>query len=144
MKEIHKTNGRFLKTNFYRKLVSGAVHNIFSTIDPKFHAEHRRLLASPISDSSLTRLEPSIADRVGLTIRRMAEEQDARGAIDVFKWWLFMTSDIIGELSFGESFGMLESGKVREDGWNKQGYTDGDRKTNIFSTWRACHPLELS
>ncbi|CAG7922134.1 unnamed protein product [Penicillium olsonii] len=114
VKEIHKTNGRFLKTNFYRKLVSGAVHNIFSTIDPKFHAEHRRLLASPISDSSLTRLEPSIADRVSLTIRRMAEEQDARGAIDVFKWWLFMTTDIIGELSFGESFGMLESGKKNQ------------------------------
>jgi hypothetical protein len=31
---------------------------------------------------------------------------------DVFKWWLFMATDIIGELSFGESFRMLEAGKV--------------------------------
>lgn len=112
MKEIHKTNSRFLKTDFYRKLVAGAAHNVFSTVDPKFHADHRRLLASPISDSSISRLEPVIADRIRLTIRRMVEEMDSRGVADVFKWWLFMATDIIGQLSFGESFGMLESGKV--------------------------------
>lgn len=42
----------------------------------------------------------------------MAEEIQDRGATDVFKWWLFMATDIIGELSFGESFRMLEAGKV--------------------------------
>ncbi|CAG8196044.1 unnamed protein product [Penicillium salamii] len=114
VKEIHKTNSRFLKTDFYRKLVAGAAHNVFSTVDPKFHADHRRLLASPISDSSISRLEPVIADRIRLTIRRMVEEMDSRGVADVFKWWLFMATDIIGQLSFGESFGMLESGKKNQ------------------------------
>jgi cytochrome P450 len=112
VKEIHKTNSRFLKTDFYRKLVAGAAHNVFSTTDPKFHAFHRRLLASPISDSSLTRLEPLIGEKIRLAVRRICEEMESRGAADVFKWWLFMATDIIGELSFGESFGMLESGKV--------------------------------
>lgn len=35
-----------------------------------------------------------------------------RGAVDVYKWWMFMATDVIGELSFGESFRMLEYGKV--------------------------------
>lgn len=42
----------------------------------------------------------------------MGEEMKARGAADIFKWWLFMASDIIGELSFGESFHALEQGEV--------------------------------
>ncbi|KAJ5350576.1 hypothetical protein N7541_008303 [Penicillium brevicompactum] len=114
VKEIHRTNTRFLKTDFYRKLVAGAAHNVFSTTDPKFHAQHRRLLATPISDSSLSRLEPLIASRVHLTVSKIAAEIESRGAADVFKWWLFMATDIIGELSFGESFGMLESGKKNQ------------------------------
>lgn len=51
-------------------------------------------------------------DRVHMAISRMAEETQSRGVIDVFKWWLFMATDIIGELSFGESFRMLEAGEV--------------------------------
>jgi len=42
----------------------------------------------------------------------MGEEMKTRGAADVLKWWLFMASDIIGELSFGESFHGLEHGEV--------------------------------
>lgn len=42
----------------------------------------------------------------------MSEEMKSRGVADVFKWWTFMATDIIGELSFGESFRMLEHGKV--------------------------------
>jgi hypothetical protein len=45
-------------------------------------------------------------------MQRMEEEFKTRGATDVYKWWMFMTTDIIGELSFGESFQMLESGEV--------------------------------
>ncbi|KAJ9486076.1 hypothetical protein VN97_g7272 [Penicillium thymicola] len=87
------------------------MENVFSTTDPHFHSNRRRLLASPISDTSLHQHEYLITDRVKMTISRMAEEIQNRGATDVFKWWLFMATDIIGELSFGESFRMLEAGK---------------------------------
>lgn len=42
----------------------------------------------------------------------MRNELETRGVADVFKWWFFMATDIIGELSFGESFRILEMGKV--------------------------------
>lgn len=38
---------------------------------------------------------------------------ETRGCTDVYKWWFFFTTDVIGELTFGESFKMLELGKVR-------------------------------
>lgn len=49
-----------------------------------------------------------------MAINRMDEEMGKRGAADVFKWWLFMATDVIGELSFGESFRMLEAGEVMQ------------------------------
>lgn len=86
---------------------------MFSTTDTAFHSSRRRLLASPISDSSLHRVEPLIRQRIELAVSRISEEIQSRAAADVFKWWMFMATDIIGELSFGESFRMLEMGKVR-------------------------------
>lgn len=49
---------------------------------------------------------------MALAVDRMKEEMKSRGATDVFKWFLFMATDVIGELTFGESFRMLELGEV--------------------------------
>ncbi|KAJ5454167.1 uncharacterized protein N7458_005123 [Penicillium daleae] len=111
VKEIHKTNSRFLKSDWYLKLVPNGSETMFSTTDQQLHSSRRRLLASPISDSSLTRMEPIILSRVHMAINRITEEMGRRGAADVFKWWLFMATDVIGELSFGESFRVLEAGE---------------------------------
>lgn len=115
VKEIHKGNAGYLKTDFYTRLVAALIPNVFSTLDPKYHAQHRRLLASPISATSLVQHEPLIREKIHLTISRITEEISSRGAADVYKWWMFMATDIIGELSFGESFKMLELGKVGEE-----------------------------
>lgn len=37
---------------------------------------------------------------------------ESRGAVDIFKWNLFLATDVVGELSFGESFKTLENGAV--------------------------------
>ena len=65
-----------------------------------------------MSKSSLKSVEPIVKARVDLAMQKMAEETKSRGCVDVMKWWLFMATDIIGELSFGDSFRMLEIGKV--------------------------------
>ncbi|KAJ5641094.1 hypothetical protein N7528_000719 [Penicillium herquei] len=113
-REIHRTNTRFMKSQFYEFLIAKGFQSMFNTSDPKFHAARRRLLATPISDSSLSKLEPLISSRVHLAVDKISEEMESRGAADVFKWWLFMATDIIGELSFGESFRMLESGEKNQ------------------------------
>lgn len=81
-------------------------------MDPEFHHRHRRLLAGPLSESSLKYMIPQVDARVKLAIERIGEEMESRGAADVFKWWRFMTTDVIGELTFGDSFRMLELGHV--------------------------------
>lgn len=95
-------------------MVAKNFQNMFSTRDPKFHSSRRRLLATPISDSSLSKHEPLISSRINLAIDRIEQEMNSRGVADVFKWWLFMATDVIGELTFGESFQMLESGEKNQ------------------------------
>lgn len=87
--------------------------NVFNAIDPISHRARRRLLASPISDSSLKLFEPIVRSKIILAVSKIQDELEDSGTSDILKWWLFMGTDIIGELSFGESFYMLESGKVQ-------------------------------
>ena len=65
-----------------------------------------------MSEASIRQLEPIVADKVRLCVEQMANEARQRGCLDAFKWWCFLATDTIGELSFGESFRMLEKGEV--------------------------------
>ncbi|CAG7978278.1 unnamed protein product [Penicillium nalgiovense] len=99
--DLHEKYGPIVRTGpnrspWYRTLLPNGMENVFSTTDPHFHSNRRRLLASPISDTSLHQHEYLITGRVKMTIARMAEEIQNRGTTDVFKWWLFMATDIIG------------------------------------------------
>jgi hypothetical protein len=81
-------------------------------------------------------MEPIIADKARLAVSRAGEEMQERGVADVFKWWLFMATDIIGELSFGKSFEMLES-KVEKSTAGNRSMADVCRKTSTSSTSNA-------
>lgn len=110
-REIHKVGAGYLKSNWYRKLGYQGSETLFSTTNPKFHADRRRMLSGPISEQNVLKMEPLINERIYMAIARM-EEEARTGTVDIFKWWTFMATDVIGELSFGESFRMLELGKV--------------------------------
>ncbi|KAI8716325.1 hypothetical protein NCS52_00925700 [Fusarium sp. LHS14.1] len=113
VKEIHSVKGGYKKSRFYELLVPGTT-NVFNSTDTEFHRRHRRILSSPLSESSIKTVELAVDQKVKLVISKMVEEMTARQVTDVAKMWLFMATDIISELSFGESFGMLEAGKKNQ------------------------------
>jgi cytochrome P450 len=56
-------------------------------------------------------MEPLVRSRIDLAIEKIRSEASSRrGVADIYKWFFFMATDIIGELSFGDSFRMLEIG----------------------------------
>ncbi|BCR85523.1 cytochrome P450 [Aspergillus chevalieri] len=110
-KDIHRVGTSFRKSDWYSKLTTAREHNIFSLVDPKAHQERRRLLSHPLSEGPLRELEPVVLENVELAIRKIQERMDTDGSADLLKWFFFMATDIIGQLSFGESFRMLEYGK---------------------------------
>lgn len=113
-KQIYTVKETYKKSLWYSRITPPDMQNVFSTSDVEFHRRHRRLLAGALSETSLKALEPFIMRKVDLCIEKMGAEMDQRGAVDVFKWFMFLATDVIGELSFGESFQMLEKGKVSQ------------------------------
>lgn len=111
VKRIHTVKHDFVKDEWYSPLAGGGI-SVFNALDPIYHRERRRVLSAPMADSALRALLPKIDAKVRQTISRMEEEMSSRGAADISKWWLFMTTDVIGELTFGESFHALDQGKV--------------------------------
>jgi cytochrome P450 len=80
------------------------------TADDAGHARYRRLLAHAFSDKALRSQEPLLLGYVDLLIKRLYKTGDGgNNQLDMVKWYNFTTFDLIGELSFGESFHGLDN-----------------------------------
>lgn len=112
VKEIHRVGGKYLKTEFYDNIGHRGSRTLFNQTDPHLHALRRKLLSAGMARTNLAQLEPDVMRRIRLTVQRMQDENKNHGVIDVFKWWTFMASDVITQLSFGESFQLTEHGEV--------------------------------
>ncbi|KAG6001614.1 hypothetical protein E4U43_001282 [Claviceps pusilla] len=135
LKTIYTIKETYRKSEFYQ-LMTGGSQSVFGTTNVERHRKLRRLLAAQMSETSLKSMLPQISSHVDLAIRKMKEEAEARGVIDVYKWCTFLTTDVVGELSFGESFHMLERGK-------KNQYIEDVENITIVGAYRAAFPLLL-
>ncbi|KAK8121767.1 trichothecene c-15 hydroxylase [Apiospora sp. TS-2023a] len=79
--------------------------------DTETHTHQRHLLAPAFSAQGMQRQEPLIRHHVDLLFRRLEEHRVDGRSIDVAKWFNYFSFDIIGDLSFGESFGNLDRGE---------------------------------
>ncbi|KAL7932156.1 cytochrome P450 CYP684A2 [Trichoderma chlorosporum] len=111
VKAIYNVKETFKKSSFYKKLTAVRTPVLFSVTDIEDRKRIRRLLGPSISASALKPHAPVINSRLDLYIQRIKEEIEIRGFADIFKWNLFLATDVVGELSFGESFRTLELGK---------------------------------
>jgi cytochrome P450 len=113
-KRVHAFTRPFTKACMYDTFRnSNGSSNVFSTRDLNLHARHRRLLSSAMTEASLRNVEHIVHQRAALAIEKIGLEMKKDGAADVMKWWMYFSTDVIGELTFGDSFRMLEQGKVR-------------------------------
>ncbi|KAJ4251352.1 hypothetical protein NW762_011333 [Fusarium torreyae] len=133
VQNIYSIKSNYIKTQWYNQLTDLPVRNVFDTTNVEYHRRHRRLLGGNMSETALKNFLPIITPRIDLAIARMREEMHNRGVADVCKWWLFMATDIIGELTFGESFQTLEQGR-------KSAYTEQLEKVAVTSALRSTFP----
>ncbi|KAJ0371552.1 hypothetical protein COL26b_009534 [Colletotrichum chrysophilum] len=83
--------------------------NILSA-DRERHARMRRLLSHGFSAARLREQEPIINSYVDLLLLRLRQlcSPNGRTKIELTSWYNFTTFDIIGDLTFGESFHCLD------------------------------------
>ncbi|UKZ56894.1 hypothetical protein TrVGV298_010740 [Trichoderma virens] len=136
VKKIYNARETYLKTSWYGDL-SVTTENLFNTTRVEVHRRLRRLLSSSMSETSLQMAIPQVQFKIDLAIQRMGEEMERRGAADVIKWFLFMATDIIGELSFGDSFRTLEIGE-------KSGYTKDLENLGYLGAVRSAFPTFIA
>ncbi|KAF4897308.1 Cytochrome P450 monooxygenase azaI [Colletotrichum viniferum] len=110
---IHRIKGEYLKADLYDKLITGVV-NVFSTRNLDVHKRQRRLLSSEMAESALQKHVPVVVSNIRLALNRMRDDMEKNDYTDVYHWFLSMATDIVGELSFGESFRMLETGEENQ------------------------------
>ena len=109
---INKVGSGYVKAPWYDMMVAMET-GLFAEKDVKRHGARRRLLSHAFSRSNLqTQWLPEIKDKVFLAVSKIKAEAE-QGEADLLKWWTLMTQDVIAHLSFGESFHMIEQGKVR-------------------------------
>ncbi|KUI70621.1 Isotrichodermin C-15 hydroxylase [Cytospora mali] len=75
------------------------------------HHHHRRIFAQSFSDNSLKAQEPVIQGYTTLMMERFRERAARGEAIDLWAWFNFYTFDIIGDLTFSESFDCVRRGQ---------------------------------
>ncbi|KAI3318408.1 cytochrome P450 [Xylariaceae sp. AK1471] len=105
-------HGPFNKwTTFLNPTVNG-YYSVLTAPTTEEHARIKRQINHGFSDKALLAQESMFQEHVDLLIHGIREAIRAgKKQQDIFKWYVWATSDIMGDLVFGESFNCLEDGK---------------------------------
>lgn len=84
---------------------------MFSTTDKEWHRKLRRAVSNAFSLSTMVQYEPMV-DRTITAFLRQIDIRFANksGFVDFATWAKFFALDVIGQLTYGASLGMLETG----------------------------------
>lgn len=104
----HAAARKFLKVGYGEALPG--VHSIVTAADPEIHTRQRRLISHAFSDTALREQEEVVISYVNLLVKTLKEKaaKPADAVVNLVRWFDFTTFDLIGDLSFGESFGCLD------------------------------------
>lgn len=78
--------------------------------DQENHARQRKALSHGFSKKALWDQVPIVNGFVTKFMNNIHGFAEKGQAFDIVKWFNFVTFDVIGDLSFGESFGCLDRG----------------------------------
>ncbi|KAF4476595.1 Cytochrome P450 monooxygenase cypX [Colletotrichum fructicola Nara gc5] len=114
-RKIYSVSSRCTKHEWYLKFGGHSYPGLFTMTDHQEHAQRRKMFARAFSKSQLrVQWEDTIRAIAKKDVHRIADDLKENGKADVLKCWTFMTSDISGELMFGESWDMLGKGQKNE------------------------------
>jgi len=81
------------------------VHNTHNAISKTEHGFKRRVLSVAFGENALKSMEPAVLEAVDLLVDSV--RKDGAKGVDMGARFSWMTFDVMGELCFGKTFGML-------------------------------------
>ncbi|KAF5984321.1 cytochrome P450 monooxygenase oxidoreductase [Fusarium coicis] len=114
IKTIYGLTGAFTKSAFYPiQSISWNKKpqmNLFSTRDTVYHREQKKKVAHAYSLTSLLGSEEAMDSCTELFTSRLDEWATADKPIDLGAWLQYYASDVVGEVTFAQKLGFLETG----------------------------------
>ncbi|KAL9083357.1 MAG: hypothetical protein Q9165_008557 [Trypethelium subeluteriae] len=105
-------HGPFDKWEIWLNRAVNGTYSILTAPTLHEHARIKRLLQHGFSDKALRAQEQMFHGHVNILIARIREAiSSGEKTLNMFNWYAWATSDIMGDLTFGESFGCLTEGK---------------------------------
>ncbi|KAI9473437.1 MAG: cytochrome P450 [Benjaminiella poitrasii] len=103
------------KGPIYKILQGQGKYTLFSTTDPVWHKQRRKIVSPAFSIKYLNSLEPFMTSVAKSLVCKIDEEIEKEhdefnyGIIDIWSLMQRLTLDVIGETAFGETFHMIEN-----------------------------------
>lgn len=116
IKTIYGIGSHFTKSAWYEgwKHPSPDRWTLFPDRDIRRHAETRKRFQHLYSMTSLVNYEPFVDNCADLFIDQLSNFAKNGNVFDLSHWFQCYSFDVIGELTFGERFGFLDSGEDLE------------------------------
>ncbi|RAO74216.1 uncharacterized protein BHQ10_010228 [Talaromyces amestolkiae] len=112
IRTIYGTGSKFSKSEYYDPFGGPIINHkdVFSEKNNQKHALERRKTSNLYAMSSLVSYEPYV-DKVNREFMvALADNAQHNREFDLFTWMQFYAFDVIGEITFGRSFGLIEAG----------------------------------
>ncbi|VBB86066.1 Putative cytochrome P450 E-class, group IV [Podospora comata] len=109
-----KKTGFYLSSSTRVKETGEIMYNLFSQIDPELHAKWKRPVAKYYSAAAVARVESKMDEVVDMLCQELDKRvsgNDGQGGIDLGKWIVYYTWDVIGNVTFSQPLGYLREGK---------------------------------
>jgi cytochrome P450 len=98
------------KSRYYDAFAKAGEHNLFSEPNLAAHAKIRRPLAQLYSQTTLLSYEPFVDTCNAILIKKLDEYAQNGKTLDVRELLQFYAFDMIGEITVGSRFGLMEYG----------------------------------
>ncbi|KAH6635931.1 cytochrome P450 [Chaetomium tenue] len=106
----HEKGGKeFAKAKEWFVTPANGIYGINSAAAHEDHRRYRALFAPAFSERALKGQEPVFRSHVDQLLSKLAEAGEAGKPVDMAKLFQLTTFDIMGQLTFGQSLGQLES-----------------------------------
>ncbi|KAI9677353.1 MAG: hypothetical protein M1822_008160 [Bathelium mastoideum] len=109
IKIMYGAGTKFRKSDIYSVFQGHRKFDIFPERDEKIHGAQRKLVARAYAMDCMKDLEPYVNDAIRFFLNCM--DQMKEESIDMGNWFQLFAFDVIGELTFSQSFGFMKNGQ---------------------------------
>jgi cytochrome P450 len=115
-REIHKIGTTFTKSAWYQNQsptqISDETCGVFGVRDHRKAMQRRKLYQQAGTKATVVQWEPQIRSIVEETVSKIRRDALGKGRVDIMRWWMMMTADVLGSLAFGEPFDIVKTESV--------------------------------